>query len=98
MVEFSDEARGHVRTIGIWWQTNRPASPELFRDELVAAVEQLKHHAAAGHVYGVSPEAGTRRILLPRTRYHVYYVVQDARVLIHAVWHANRGQGPGSGA
>jgi hypothetical protein len=37
-----------------------------------------------------------RRILMPRTRYHVYYVVaEDERlVLVHAVWHTARGQGP----
>jgi len=37
-----------------------------------------------------------RRILMPRTRYHVYYVVADEerRVLVHAVWHTARGRGP----
>ena len=35
-------------------------------------------------------------MLMPRTQYHVYYVVraEDRRVLVHAVWHAKRGHGP----
>jgi hypothetical protein len=37
-----------------------------------------------------------RRIFMPRTRYHVYYAVaeEDSWVLVHAVWHTARGQGP----
>jgi hypothetical protein len=33
---------------------------------------------------------------MPRTRYHVYFAVEDARALVrvYAVWHASRGHGP----
>jgi transposase len=35
-----------------------------------------------------------RRVLLPRARYHVYYVPRGGVVLVLAVWHAKRGSGP----
>jgi plasmid stabilization system protein ParE len=37
-----------------------------------------------------------RRILMPRTRYHVYYTADDGDrlVRVHAVWHLSRGQRP----
>jgi plasmid stabilization system protein ParE len=47
-----------------------------------------------GHPYRRSPMAGTRRVLLARTRYHVYDVPLDDKILVLAVWHARRGNGP----
>ena len=37
-----------------------------------------------------------QRVLMPRTRYHVYYTVDDDSLLVrvHALWHMSRGQGP----
>lgn len=37
-----------------------------------------------------------RRILLHNSRYHVYYTADSDRreVMVRAVWHAARGQGP----
>lgn len=37
-----------------------------------------------------------RRVLMPRTHYHVYYTVDDdARLVrVHAIGHASRGQSP----
>ena len=33
-----------------------------------------------------------RRLLMPRTRYHVYYTILEEELLIrvHTVWHASR--------
>ena len=99
-VEFSDEARGHVTMIDSWWRGNRPSAPTLFSQELAAAVGRLQTIPFVGNVYPASPEPGMRRLLMPRTRYHLHCVVLDqkARVLVHAVWHAKRGHGPLLGA
>jgi hypothetical protein len=35
-----------------------------------------------------------RRILLPRTRYHAYYVSDAEAVVIVSIWGTQRGQGP----
>jgi len=96
-VDVSPEARLHVRAIQTWWTTNRPAVPDLFHQELRAALTKVATSPAAGAPYRASSGiSGVRRILMPRTRYQVYYVVavDERRVLVHAVWHAARGQGP----
>ena len=88
------EADEQIRAIDDWWGRNRPASPNLFADELAASFDILGHAPNIGRLYRPSPVAGTRRFLLKGTRYHVYYVpyADDVRVL--AVWHARRGAGP----
>lgn len=79
-----------------WWHANRPKAPELFFDELDAAIEQLASMPRAGVHYARSEVAGMRRLLMPRTRYHIYYTVitEPQLVRIHAVWHASRRGGP----
>ncbi len=88
-VELSPEALTHAELIDAWWIVNRPAAPTLFLDELEAAIRQLE---ATPHIE--LPAA--RRLLMPRTRYHVYYAIEDddSVVRIHAVWHTSRGHGP----
>ena len=49
---------------------------------------------AIGRLYRRSPVPGTRRVLLKRTRYHVYYVANDRQVLVLALCHGRRGTGP----
>ena len=74
-----------------WWRSNRD-DPDLFLRELEAALEALETWPSAlGSRY-----RRARRVLLRKTRYHVYYVVDDVRRLveIRAVWHAVRGNGP----
>lgn len=95
-VEFSPEALGQARLVMDWWYENRPKAPELFLDELDAAVEQLTTTPYAGVGYGRAEITGMRRLLMPRTRYHVYYTVitEPPIVRIHAIWHASRRRGP----
>ena len=75
---------------------HRTASPDLFRRELEGAIDLLEQSPDAGRRYPDAEIPGLRRLLLPGTRYHVYYVHQEAaqRVLILAVWSAVRGRGP----
>lgn len=95
-VEFSPEALAQAQQVALWWRENRPAAADLFEDEVTAAVEKLSTAPATGVPYLRSNLAGIRRVLLPRTRYHIYYVVDDAAavVRIHALWHTARGRGP----
>lgn len=95
-VRLSPEALTEAEVIDRWWRENRPSAPDLFRDELAAALERLSVVPGAGAPYQRSSIAELRRVFLPRTRYHVYYVVDDAVavVRVHAVWHSARGQRP----
>jgi plasmid stabilization system protein ParE len=93
-VGITPEAEAQIRQIDDWWRGNRPAAAGLFLQELVECLTTIGHAPRIGRSYPRSPVAGTRRFLLKRTRYHVYYVgsAEDVRVL--AIWHAQRGAGP----
>lgn len=90
------EARKQANAINLWWAENRPAARTLVAAEFQAAVERLATQPACGLTYQLSDKPGVRRLLLPRSRYHVYYEVDEANrvVTILAIWHAVRGQGP----
>lgn len=84
------DAERHAR----WWRENRPAARLLFDEELAEAFELIRSIPDIGLSY---PVAGRdyRRLLLPRTRYHVYYrLVAEDRLRIVAIWSAVRGRGP----
>jgi hypothetical protein len=47
-------------------------------------------------VYRETKGRTIRRLLMPRTSYHVFFEVNDRQEKVHvlAVWHAVRGRGP----
>jgi plasmid stabilization system protein ParE len=79
-----------------WWRKNRPASPELFFRELTGATDLLADAPEVGRRYLEASMPGLRRLLLPKTRYHVYYVHASDKdeIAVLAVWSAVRGRGP----
>jgi hypothetical protein len=95
-VEFSPAAAAHAEAVDTWWRANRDRAPGLFARELEAAVRHLRRAPYSAPRYDASVVAGTRRLLLPRTRHHVYFVIDDAAavVRVYAVWHTSRGGGP----
>ena len=93
-VQTTPEADAQILEIDDWWRRNRLASPDLFFDELTASFDVIRHTPQIGRLYRKSPVAGTRRILLESSRYHVYYVPGPKEVRVLAVWHAQRGVGP----
>lgn len=98
-VKLSLRAQKQVKEIQRWWQGNRPKAPKLFREELGHAIDALALSPLQGVPY-LEPEVpGLRRLLLMRTSYHLYYSIRDegSLVVIEAVWHAARGQGPDLG-
>ena len=66
------EAQAHVADE--WWREHRHASPELFNQELAGAADMLTAAPEIGRLYPEGGVPGMRRLLLPGTRYHVYYV------------------------
>lgn len=78
-----------------WWREHRPAARTLFEEELRAALDQLRGAPHVGGVYEMVGGREYRRLLMPETRYHVYYrVVAPDHVRVLAVWSAVRGRGP----
>ena len=79
-----------------WWREHRPASPTLFADELSDVLDLIAHTPNVGAVYQTVSGRHARRVLMPRTKNHVYFEVDEAqqRVIVHAVWGTPRGRGP----
>ena len=88
-------AETQIQTICRWWQTNR-GSQELFANELTNALELLMTMPGLGLEYATRRGVVIRRVLLPRSRYHVYFSHDEARQLVEvrAVWGATRGRAP----
>lgn len=92
-VEFTATA---VHQLGLehrWWTDNRD-QPNLFEDELAAAVGLLELLPGIGTIYEGSPIPGMRRLYLEKVDCHLYYTVDNERVIVRSIWGARRGRGP----
>jgi len=79
-----------------WWYEHRPASRMLFDEELGRALDQIRGAPDLGGVFQSRRNGREyRRVLMPRTRTHVYYRVEGVdQVRVVAIWSAVRGRGP----
>ncbi|HXZ67749.1 MAG TPA: type II toxin-antitoxin system RelE/ParE family toxin, partial [Alphaproteobacteria bacterium] len=93
-VEVSPRARRQIEEINTWWRLNRSDAPELFERELSACFDVLSRVPGSGTVFKSKALRGTRRLLLRKSHYHVYYLIGSAELLVLAVWHAHRGAAP----
>ncbi|MBI3182406.1 MAG: type II toxin-antitoxin system RelE/ParE family toxin [Myxococcales bacterium] len=85
-------ARRDITAAAAWWKTNRPAAPQLFEEELTAALQQLQELPLSGRS-GRDPRLGEfRRLPLLQTRYHLYYRVNQRKdqVEVLRLWHMSR--------
>jgi plasmid stabilization system protein ParE len=97
-VSVDQRALDQLERILVWWQANRPGARDLVLNELRSAAALLAVSPnLVGTSYSQSRDPRIRRVLLARSEYHVYYVVDDRqqRVRILAIWHARRERGPG---
>jgi hypothetical protein len=92
----TEEAQRQARAERKWWRANRDAK-HLFSEELRRARDLLAH-APKHEIYGHFDGHPVRRLLLEKTRCHLYYIVleREGLVRIVAVWGATRGADPGS--
>jgi len=95
-VELSDEAKLQAREENAWWRKHRD-SKGLFIEELRGARKALRD-GPKHQIYAYIDGEPVRRILLEKTRCHVYYVVLERENLVRvvAVWGASRERGPRS--
>jgi hypothetical protein len=77
------------------WRAIRPAAPDLFSAEF-ARVRDLLATATLAFPLVMPVRRRRRRLLLPRSKFHVYYRSFPKRrlVVVEAVWSAVRGRGP----
>jgi plasmid stabilization system protein ParE len=94
-VSFTPEAEQQADASDVWWRENRDER-ELFAQELAATIALLAAEPRIGTVYGVVEGQIVRRLLMPKTRRHVYFTSNRELelVVVHAVWGAPRGREP----
>jgi hypothetical protein len=95
-VRFTPEARDAARAKKAWWELNRDKAPDLFRQELAAVVAQLRVAPTEAQPYTVDRGRIIWRVMMPKTRNHVYYRVDQSagEVEIVSVWNAVSGDEP----
>jgi hypothetical protein len=94
LITFSTVADKQVDEIDAWWRAHRSAAAGLFSQELEIAVHKLAETPFVGMRYARRRGRTVRRILLSRTRHHVFYIVGRRGVFVLGVWSALRGSGP----
>lgn len=90
----SATASRQIRDADRWWAENREAAPGLLGRELQQAVERIVGQPGVGSIATNVEMPGVRRVLLPRTRYHLYYRPLSDAVEVMGLWHASRGEPP----
>ena len=79
-----------------WWAENRPAAPELFARELRDMLAYILATPNGGIGWPTPGRPALRRILMPRTQNHIFFVVDEKRQTIDvvAIWGAARERSP----
>lgn len=96
-VRFTPEAGLSVREKRAWWEQHREKAPGLFLQELAAIVGKLRVGAdAERQEYCARGGRIIWRILMPKTRNHVYYRVNETagEVEVLLVWNAIAARTP----
>ena len=95
-LEIAPRAEAQIRRVAAWWREHRAASPDLFASEVLLVFEALMGTPRLGTFYTERRGVQIRRVLLPRSGYHVYFAYDSdsAVVSVRAIWHARRGTGP----
>ena len=77
-----------------WWLQNRPLAPQRFEQELDEVLDRILGTPTLGVEYPSKLDMPVRRVLMKKTKTHVYFSVEDDVVYILSVWGAQRGRGP----
>jgi plasmid stabilization system protein ParE len=83
-------AEEQLHEIAEWWMEHREASPSLVMDEFERCVSLLESSPDAGARFHRSRVPGVRRLVMRRTKHHVYYLHDESNVVVYiiAVWGA----------
>src|ERR1041384_1253033 len=91
-----DAAEEQLDEIVEWWTAHREANPTLVMEEFDRCVSLLESSPDAGARFHRSRVPGVRRLVMRRTKHHVYYLHDErsAVVYIIAVWGAPKAGAP----
>ena len=93
-IVFQRRASQDVERIDAWCQANQTSAPDLFLRELERVLDAIALLPHLGALAKHSRLEGVRRIVLAKSRHHVYYRQTVDAIQVLAVWHASRGQPP----
>jgi plasmid stabilization system protein ParE len=93
-IVFHPRAVEDALRIDAWWTANRLAAPDLFQRELETTVAAVASSPLLGTISPDDEFRDVRRVLMRRTRYHVYYRTIGEVLEVLAIWHTARGEGP----
>jgi plasmid stabilization system protein ParE len=90
------EARDQLGEADDWWRTHREKAPHLFAEEWAGALGVLALQPDAGRLFPLPHHRRLRVLLMPKTRYHIYYEhdASEGMVLVLGLWSAVRGRPP----
>jgi hypothetical protein len=70
--------------------------PSIFARELLEAIERLETAPGVGQAVPSPRHPSLRRVLLPKSRCHIYFEIDEAKQMIQVlhVWDGRRERGP----
>jgi plasmid stabilization system protein ParE len=94
-LRLAKRALAEAKRLKTWWLANRPKAPDLFERELDAALERIATDPHVGVLYGQGKlESPVRRVLLPKTKTHVYWAVDGDEIVVVSIWGARKRRSP----
>ncbi|NUP13461.1 MAG: type II toxin-antitoxin system RelE/ParE family toxin [Polyangiaceae bacterium] len=90
----SARAEREMQRSDAWWREHRPEAPDLFLDELQAALRLLVTAPGTGAPYGGYRGRIVRRVPMQATRHQLYYVVDERGLHVLSIWGAPRRRPP----
>ncbi len=94
-VELSKRARRNSDRIDARW-ANRGDDPSLYAREFLEAIKHLETVGHPGTPWGTRKRPKMRRLLLEKSKCHVYFEVDEKQdvLTVIALWNGQRGQEP----
>jgi plasmid stabilization system protein ParE len=91
-LQITRRAAREIRSASGWWDENRPAAPDAFREAIEKAFDLICTQPGAGSIAGNVKLPGVRRVLLSRVQYYLYYHVKGRPRVVEvvALWHTSR--------
>ena len=87
-------AAREIREASAWWDANRPAAPQAFRQAIATAFELIATQPRVGARATNTRLQGVRRIHLAQVHYYLYYCVRSSQTVdVLALWHTSRHPG-----
>lgn len=93
-IVFKARARREIETAAAWWSANREAARGAVRKDVEDGVRVLIEQPGIGIKVETGRAPQVRRLLLDRTKYHLYYRVRGDALEVLSLWHSSRERGP----